>query len=278
MSVEGYLLINNYVIVGVDQIIVVLCDGCEIIVQLVGSDLEIDLVVLKIDFKNLLVMIFGCFDGICIGDVCFVIGNLFGVGQIVIMGIISVIGCNQFGLNIYEDFIQIDVVINFGNFGGVLVDVVGNLIGINMVIFFKFGGFQGIGFVILIKLVLEVMQLIIEYGQVICGWFGVEVKVLILELVELLGFGEIVGIVVVGVYCDGLVVCGGLLLGDVILIIDKQEVSDGCCLMNQVVCICLGQKISIVVLCNGQKVNLIVEVGLCLLLVLVLQQKQDGGE
>ena len=176
MSAEGYLLTNNHVTAGADQIIVALRDGRETIAQLVGSDPETDLAVLKIDLKNLPAMTLGRSDGIRTGDVCLAIGNPFGVGQTVTMGIISATGRNQLGLNTYEDFIQTDAAINPGNSGGALVDAAGNLIGINTAIFSKSGGSQGIGFAIPTKLALEVMQSIIEHGQVIRGWLGVEVK------------------------------------------------------------------------------------------------------
>lgn len=145
---------------------------------MVGSDPETDLAVLKIDLKNLPAMTLGRSDGIRTGDVCLAIGNPFGVGQTVTMGIISATGRNQLGLNTYEDFIQTDAAINPGNSGGALVDAAGNLIGINTAIFSKSGGSQGIGFAIPTKLALEVMQSIIEHGQVIRGWLGVEVKAL----------------------------------------------------------------------------------------------------
>ena len=182
MSAEGYLLTNNHVTAGADQIIVALRDGRETIAQLVGSDPETDLAVLKIDLKNLPAMTLGRSDGIRTGDVCLAIGNPFGVGQTVTMGIISATGRNQLGLNTYEDFIQTDAAINPGNSGGALVDAAGNLIGINTAIFSKSGGSQGIGFAIPTKLALEVMQSIIEHGQVIRGWLGVEVKALTPEV------------------------------------------------------------------------------------------------
>ncbi|HCL3483390.1 TPA: trypsin-like peptidase domain-containing protein [Pseudomonas aeruginosa] len=246
--------------------------------DLVGSDPETDLAVLKIDLKNLPAMTLGRSDGIRTGDVCLAIGNPFGVGQTVTMGIISATGRNQLGLNTYEDFIQTDAAINPGNSGGALVDAAGNLIGINTAIFSKSGGSQGIGFAIPTKLALEVMQSIIEHGQVIRGWLGVEVKALTPELAESLGLGETAGIVVAGVYRDGPAARGGLLPGDVILTIDKQEASDGRRSMNQVARTRPGQKISIVVLRNGQKVNLTAEVGLRPPPAPAPQQKQDGGE
>ena len=277
MSAEGYLLTNNHVTAGADQIIVALRDGRETIAQLVGSDPETDLAVLKIDLKNLPAMTLGRSDGIRTGDVCLAIGNPFGVGQTVTMGIISATGRNQLGLNTYEDFIQTDAAINPGNSGGALVDAAGNLIGINTAIFSKSGGSQGIGFAIPTKLALEVMQSIIEHGQVIRGWLGVEVKALTPELAESLGSAKPPGSSSPASIATARR-RGGLLPGDVILTIDKQEASDGRRSMNQVARTRPGQKISIVVLRNGQKVNLTAEVGLRPPPAPAPQQKQDGGE
>jgi len=140
MSPEGYLLTNNHVTSGADQIVVALKDGRETLARVIGSDPETDLAVLKIDLKNLPSITVGRSDNIRIGDVALAIGNPFGVGQTVTMGIISATGRNQLGLNNYEDFIQTDAAINPGNSGGALVDANGNLTGINTAIFSKSGG------------------------------------------------------------------------------------------------------------------------------------------
>src|SRR5690606_6669059 len=158
MSTEGYLLTNNHVSAGADQVVVALKDGRETVARVIGSDPETDLAVLKIDLPNLPAITLGRSDDIRIGDVTLAIGNPFGVGQTVTMGIISATGRNQLCLNTYEDFIQTDAAINPGNSGGALVNAHGNLIGINTAIFSKSGGSQGIGFAIPVKLALEVMQ------------------------------------------------------------------------------------------------------------------------
>ncbi|MDF3934846.1 Do family serine endopeptidase AlgW [Pseudomonas citronellolis] len=262
MSPEGYLLTNNHVTSGADQIVVALRDGRETTARLVGSDPETDLAVLKIDLKDLPVMTLGRSDGIRTGDVCLAIGNPFGVGQTVTMGIISATGRNQLGLNTYEDFIQTDAAINPGNSGGALVDANGNLVGINTAIFSKSGGSQGIGFAIPIKLALEVMQSIIEHGSVIRGWLGVEVQPLTPELAESFGLQDQGGVVVAGVYRDGPAAQAGMQPSDVILEIDGKKASDGRTAMNQVARTKPGEKTSIVVLRNGKRVTLEAEVGL----------------
>jgi serine protease DegS len=262
MSPEGYLLTNNHVTSGADQIVVALKDGRETLARVIGSDPETDLAVLKIDLQNLPAITIGSSDNLRIGDVALAIGNPFGVGQTVTMGIISATGRNQLGLNTYEDFIQTDAAINPGNSGGALVDARGNLTGINTAIFSKSGGSQGIGFAIPTKLALEVMKSIIEHGQVIRGWLGIEVQPLTDDLAESFGLKDRPGIVVAGVFRDGPAQKAGLQLGDVILSIDNEPAADGRKSMNQVARAKPGDKIVIEVMRNGKALKLTAEVGM----------------
>jgi serine protease DegS len=262
MSPEGYILTNNHVTTGADQIVVALKDGRETLARVIGSDPETDLAVLKIDLKNLPAITVGRSDNIRIGDVALAIGNPFGVGQTVTMGIISATGRNQLGLNNYEDFIQTDAAINPGNSGGALVDANGNLTGINTAIFSKSGGSQGIGFAIPIKLAMEVMKSIIEHGQVIRGWLGIEVQPLTQELAESFGLSGRPGIVVAGIFRDGPAQKAGLQLGDVILSIDGEPAGDGRRSMNQVARIKPTDKVVVQVIRNGKELKLTAEIGL----------------
>ncbi|WP_338920663.1 Do family serine endopeptidase AlgW [Pseudomonas silesiensis] len=262
MSPEGYLLTNNHVTSGADQIVVALKDGRETLARVIGSDPETDLAVLKIDLKHLPSITVGRSDNIRIGDVALAIGNPFGVGQTVTMGIISATGRNQLGLNNYEDFIQTDAAINPGNSGGALVDANGNLTGINTAIFSKSGGSQGIGFAIPVKLAMDVMKSIIEHGQVIRGWLGIEVQPLTQELAESFGLSGRPGIVVAGIFRDGPAQKAGLQLGDVILAIDGEPAGDGRRSMNQVARIKPTDKVTIEVMRNGKELKLMAEVGL----------------
>ena len=173
LSPDGYLLTNNHVIAGAEQILVALRDGREAMAELVGTDPETDLAVLKVELDNLPSVSISSAEQQAIGDVVLAIGNPFGLGQTVTMGIVSATGRNQLGLNTYEDFIQTDAAINQGNSGGALIDTAGNLIGINTAIFSQSGGSQGIGFAIPVQLATEVMQAIIEHGRVVRGWLGV---------------------------------------------------------------------------------------------------------
>ncbi len=262
MSSEGYLLTNNHVTANAEQIVVALKDGRETLARVIGSDPETDLAVLKIDLADLPVITVGHSDRIRVGDVTLAIGNPFGVGQTVTMGIISATGRNQLGLNTYEDFIQTDAAINRGNSGGALVDAGGNLIGINTAIISESGGSQGIGFAIPVKLALEVMKSIIEHGQVIRGWLGVEVQSLTQELAESFGQEGRPGIVVAGVYRDGPAARAGLQPGDLILSIDRVQSADGRSSMNQVARARPGEKIDIDILRNGKPLTLTAEVGM----------------
>ncbi|WJN58762.1 Do family serine endopeptidase AlgW [Pseudomonas sp. SO81] len=261
MSAEGYLLTNNHVVSDADQIVVALKDGRETVARLIGSDPETDLAVLKIDLKNLPAMTLGRSDQIQIGDVTLAIGNPFGVGQTVTMGIISATGRNQLGLNTYEDFIQTDAAINPGNSGGALVDAHGNLIGINTAIFSKSGGSQGIGFAIPVKLARDVMKAIIERGQVIRGWLGIEVQPLTPELAESFGLQGRAGILVAGIYRDGPAQKAGLQPGDLILKIADEAAVDGRRSMNQVARTQPGEKVVIEVLRGGETLELTAEIG-----------------
>ena len=261
LNSEGYLLTNNHVIAGSDEILVALQDGREALASLIGTDPETDLAVLKIDLPDLPAVTIDSRDQQRIGDVVMAIGNPFGLGQTVTMGIISATGRNQWGLNTYEDFIQTDAAINQGNSGGALVDAQGNLIGINTAIFSQAGSAQGIGFAIPAKLAVEVMQAIIQHGRVIRGWLGVEVQPLTPELAESFGLDISQGIVVASLYRNGPAWNAGLLPGDVILKIDDQAATSGRQAMNQVARAKPSDRIKLSVLRNGEQMSFSAEVG-----------------
>ena len=262
MSDEGYLLTNNHVIAGAEQIVVALKDGRETLGRIIGTDPETDLAVLKIDLPDLPVISAGKSDQVRIGDVALAIGNPFGVGQTVTMGIVSATGRNQLGINTYEDFIQTDAAINPGNSGGALVDARGRLLGINTAIFSRSGGSQGIGFAIPVKLASSVMTSIIEHGQVVRGWLGLEVQALTPELAETFGLQQRTGILVAGVLRDGPAAQAGLLPGDIILSIAGQSAMDGRSSMNQVANMRPGKRVEMEVLRQGEVQKLQAEIGL----------------
>ena len=262
ISPDGFILTNNHVVEGATEIEVALNDSRRARAKVIGTDPETDLAILKITLDRLPVITLGNSDALQVGDQVLAIGNPFGVGQTVTSGIVSALGRNQLGINTFENFIQTDAAINPGYSGGALVDANGNLIGINTAIFSKSGGSQGIGFAIPVKLALEVMKSIIEHGQVIRGWLGIEVQPLSQELAESFGMKDRPGIVVAGIFREGPAAKAGLQLGDVILSINGEPAGDGRKSMNQVARIKPNEKITIEVMRNGQQLKLIAEVGL----------------
>lgn len=263
LSPDGYLLTNNHVIADADEILVALQDGREALARLIGTDPETDLAVLKIDLPNLPAVTISSSDELRqrTGDVVMAIGNPFGLGQTVTMGIISATGRNQLGLNTYEDFIQTDAAINQGNSGGALIDAHGNLIGINTAIFSQSGGSQGIGFAIPARLAYEVMQEIIADGRVIRGWLGVEVQPVTPELASTHNLERSEGIVITGLYRDGPAWQAGLQPGDLILRIDDEPASSGRNAMNQVARADPGAQVTMEVLRDGKTHTFVAQVG-----------------
>ena len=226
-SEQGYILTNHHVINGADAIQVFLRDGRSAPARLIGSDPETDVAVLKIDLPKLPVITLGQSDKSRIGDVVLAIGNPFGVGQTVTMGIVSATGRSKLGINTFENFIQTDAAINPGNSGGALVDANGNLIGINTAIFSQSGGSVGIGFAIPISLAKNVMEQIIQYGHPQRGWLGIEAQQLTSELASALKMPpDTKGVVVTGLLRGGPADRAGLQPGDVIVSIDNEVLKD----------------------------------------------------
>ena len=176
VSAAGYLLTNNHVIDGADKITIALADGREVAADVVGSDPDTDIAVLRIHLDHLPVANLRLQQPVQVGDVVLAIGNPFGFSQSVTQGIVSALGRQGLGINTYEDFIQTDAAINPGNSGGALVDAYGNVVGINSAIYSQSGGSMGIGFAIPIALAKNVMSDIIKDGRVIRGWLGIELS------------------------------------------------------------------------------------------------------
>lgn len=226
VSTDGYLLTNNHVIEGADAINVTLNDGREFSAKVVGTDPDSDLAVLKIEAPNLPAIKIGNSENIAIGDAVLAIGNPFGVGQTVTSGIISALGRSHLGLNIYENFIQTDAAINPGNSGGALVDINGDLVGINTAIFSQSGGNMGIGFAIPTKTAQFVMDSIIRDGRVTRAWAGLVSDPLTPELAEAAGVKATSGVIVTGVVQNGPAARAGIRPGDVITLIGKHQVQN----------------------------------------------------
>lgn len=216
VTTDGYLLTNNHVVDGADEIEVQLADGRRAKAKVVGTDPETDVAVLKIDLDKLPVITFGNADAVQVGDVVLAIGNPFGVGQTVTSGIVSALGRNQLGINTFENFIQTDAAINPGNSGGALVDANGNLLGINTAIFSRTGGSLGIGFAIPVSTARLVMEGLIRDGQVTRGWIGVEPRDLTPEIAETFNLPIKEGVLITGVLQEGPASVGGMKPGDVV--------------------------------------------------------------
>ena len=234
VSPAGYLLTNNHVIEGADDVEVLLGDGRSAKARTIGADPESDIAVLKIDLDKLPVIAFGDVDHLQVGDVVLAIGNPFGVGQTVTSGIVSALGRNSLGINIFENFIQTDAAINPGNSGGALVDVGGNLLGINTAIYSRSGGSLGIGFAIPVTTARQVMEGLIKDGQVTRGWIGVEPRDLTPEIAKTLDLSVTQGVLITGVVQAGPASEGGLRPGDVVTRIAGKPVANTPQLLNAV--------------------------------------------
>ena len=226
VSPEGYVLTNHHVIDGADDIELVLADGRELHATVKGVDPESDLAVLKADGSDLPTITFGTVDHLQVGDVVLAIGNPFGFGNTVTLGIVSALGRNHLGINRFEDFIQTDAAINPGNSGGALVDTAGNLIGINSTIFSQSGGSMGIGFAIPVSLARTVLAQIIKDGAVTRGWLGVEPQAITREAAQALALARTDGVLVRALQRDGPADRAGIQVRDVVVEIGGKPTPD----------------------------------------------------
>ncbi len=261
VSEEGFVLTNNHVIDGSDEILVALADGRTVRAEIVGTDPETDLAVLKIRLRDLPSITMGHSEQLRVGDVVLAIGNPFGVGQTVTQGIVSATGRSHLGISTFENFIQTDAAINPGNSGGALINAHGELIGINTAIYSRSGGSQGIGFAIPVSLVKNVMAQIIEHGEAIRGWLGVEIQSLTPDLAESFGLEGIRGIIIAGVLRGGPADRAGLQAGDIITHINDQPLDDATTALNLIAQTPPGQTIALEVIRNGQRFTLKAAVG-----------------
>lgn len=261
VSPDGYILTNNHVVDAADEIEVVLADGRKAAARIVGTDPETDLAVIRIDVKNLPVIALGHAEQAKVGDVVLAIGNPFGVGQTVTMGIISAVGRNNLHINNFEDFIQTDAAINFGNSGGALVDANGNLLGINSAIYSQTGGSVGIGFAIPVTTAKSVMDAIIKTGQVVRGWIGIESQDITPELAESFGLARQSGAIIAGVVRNGPADRAGIKPGDILLAVEGRNVNDTSQMLNLVAKLAPGAKAKMTVLRKDRQATLDVVVG-----------------
>ena len=241
----GYVLTNHHVIAHADRIVVTLKDDRKFDATLVGSDPDTDIALLKIAAQNLKALPLGDADHLEVGDYVLAIGNPFGLGQAVTSGIVSALGRTGLGLESYENFIQTDASINPGNSGGALINLRGELIGINTAIFTPGGGNVGVGFAVPINMAESVMKQLVANGEVHRGRLGVQVKDLTPELAESLGVAARQGAVVDFVDVLSPAQRAGLALGDIILAVDGNPVRSAADLRNRVGLTPVGHKIQL---------------------------------
>ena len=259
---QGYILTNNHVVEGMDEIEVLLADNSRLSAKVVGADPDTDLAVLKVDAKAPLpAIVFGSLDTVHVGDVVLAIGNPFGVGQTVTMGIVSALGRTHLGINTYENFIQTDAAINPGNSGGALIDSAGTLVGINTAIFSRTGGSLGIGFAIPVSTAKQVMQQIIEKGEVTRGFIGVQAQEISDEIVEAFKLPDAQGVIIADVVPGGPASKAGVKERDVLLMIDGRPIEDQTAMLNVVADLKPGSTVPLRVRRAGKEVDLQITVG-----------------
>lgn len=261
VSPQGYIVTNHHVVDSAEEIEVALADGRTVEATVIGADPETDLAVIKIDLENLPVITLGDVEAAQVGDVVLAIGNPFGVGQTVTMGIISALGRTELGINTFENFIQTDAAINPGNSGGALVDANGLLLGINSAIYSKTGGSLGIGFAIPASTVRQVMEAIIKDGGVTRGWLGIETQEVTAELAVSFGLQGSQGALITGVVRGSPAARAGIKPGDVLLSIAGQELEDASRVLNLIVALRPGESVPLRLVRRGQEMTVQVEIG-----------------
>ncbi len=261
VSAKGHVLTNFHVVEGADEIVVALTDGRQALAKVIGVDAESDLAVLQIELKDLPVLDFSSLELPRVGDVVLAIGNPFGVGQTITMGIVSALGRAGLGINTYENFIQTDAAINPGNSGGALIDTQGRLVGINTAIYSKSGGSLGIGFAIPAEAAQKVMSQIVTFGFVKRGWLAIEPQDMTADLARAFGLERAGGVIIAGMMRDGPAAKGGLKVGDIIQTIDGKPVNDTQRLMARIAAKAPGDLLELGIYRNGSAQTLAVTAG-----------------
>ena len=263
VSADGYILTNNHVIEDASSIEVALNDGRKFAARLVGRDPESDLAVLRAEHGNetLPLITFADDSRLHVGDVVLAIGNPFGVGQTVTMGIVSALDRRQLGLSTFERFIQTDAAINPGNSGGALVDRNGHLIGINTAIYSRTGGSLGIGFAIPASAAQSVLSQIVTHGEVTRGWLGVEIQALTPELALSFGHDEEHGALIAGVLRGSPAAESGLRLGDIVTAIDGTIVTTSSEFLERIAALTPGQRTRLTLFRAGRELDVDVTAG-----------------
>jgi len=261
VATNGYILTNNHVVDGATDIKVSLRDKREFTAKVVGRDPKTDVAVLKIDADHLPAIALGDSSKVQVGDLAFAIGDPFGVGQTVTMGIVSATSRANLGIEDYEDFIQTDAAINPGNSGGALIDAKGELIGINTAILSGSGGNQGVGFAIPVNLAKRVMDQIVDHGHVVRGFLGATIQDVTPTMAKALGMNQAGGVLIGDVTAKGPAAQAGVKPGDVVVKFNGQDVEDAAALRLQVSETDPGTSVSLTVRRGGNTEDLKVKLG-----------------
>jgi Do/DeqQ family serine protease len=260
-AADGYIVTNNHVVQQADEIAITLSDGRVLQATLVGVDEQVDLAVLKVEPEDLTEISFANSDEIRVGDFVVAIGNPFSLSQTVTSGIVSALGRSGLGIEGFEDFIQTDASINPGNSGGALVDLRGQLVGINTAIIAPGGGNVGIGFAIPANMVRAVMNQLIQHGFVQRGYLGISVQGLNAQLAEAFGSDRTDGVVILDVEADSPASAAGLKDGDIITRVDGKEIRKVSDYHSKTAVIFVGDEVEMGVLRNGLMRNVTLEIG-----------------
>lgn len=258
---DGYILTNNHVVQDVDEIKVVLHDKKELTGKVIGNDPKADLAIIKVDAKDLPAIKMGSSEEMKVGELVIAIGNPFSLGHTITMGIVSAVGRSNVGIAEYEDFIQTDAAINPGNSGGALVNIHGELIGINTAIFSTSGGYMGIGFAIPSDMAKTIMQSIIEHGKVVRGWLGVQIQNITDDLAKHFDIKEDNGALVTNILSGTPAEKAGLKRGDIIVAYDGKTILDTTDLRNKVAATLPGTEIKVKVVREGKETDIPVTIG-----------------
>ncbi len=261
ISSEGHILTNNHVVGEADTITVRLSDEREFKAEVIGTDPQSDVALIKIEGKDLPVLPLGNSDKLEVGEWVIAIGSPFELNQTVTVGVVSAKGRSRIGISDYENFIQTDAAINPGNSGGPLLNIHGEVIGMNTAIFSRSGGYMGIGFAIPINMAQAIQQQLLKHGKVTRGWLGVVIQDVTDELAKSFNLDNTKGVLISEVADDSPAKEGGMLSGDVITRLNGSEVKDVTVLRNKIALILPGTKVSIEVIRDGKKKKLTVKIG-----------------
>ena len=261
VSPDGYIITNYHVVKDADEIKVLLSDKKEYVGRVIGSDPKTEISIVKIDATGLPTIVWGNSDQLQVGEVVLAVGNPYGLNQTVTMGIVSALGRANVGIADYEDFIQTDAAINPGNSGGALVNVKGELVGVNTAIYSTSGGYQGIGFAIPSNMVKSVMDSLIKKGKVVRGWLGVSIQKITAELAKQFALKDEVGALVGDVVENSPAEKGGLKRGDVIIEYDGKKIEEPYILRNMVANTLPGEEHTMKVLRDNKSVTVRVTIG-----------------